>query len=80
MTHLFSILISLVIVLYIAYCVYTAIIYLKWPERELPKKGTKSYYTFMHGKYVCYGADIVVAAALAIILVLWLAKYIELGL
>ena len=80
MTPLANILISIVIVGYMALCVFTAMFFLLKKDNEIPTRGMKSYYTYTHGKYVCYTLDIAFVAALVLILVLWLAKNIELGL
>jgi len=74
LTDLFNVLLSVFIVFYVAWCGYSAFIFLNTAEDKvaLIKKKTKAYYIFMHGKFVLYTVDAVFILGMVIIFVKYL--------
>lgn len=77
MSGLGSILSAFFILAYICFCGWTAVIFMKTPQENIPAKGNKkAYYLFNHGKIVLYVLDAAILSALAIWGILFLAKHI----
>ena len=75
MTGLGSILSAFFLLAYVAYCAFTAVMYMK--TENVPAKGQKrAYYLYVHGKIVLYVLDAVAVGTLIACGVLFLAKHI----
>lgn len=72
MSLLFNLLMSLFILGYFAFCVFSALIYLRTEPGKEPVKKMKAYFVYKHGQYTLYVAVAVFISGLVIVALSWL--------
>ena len=72
MTGLLNYLIAFLILLYLGWCGYSAILYLQSNQEPL-KANRKARYIYLHGKFTLYIFDAVFVAGIVFVFVSWLA-------